>query len=165
MLLIADRGFYSYPLWTAAAATGAHLPARPRPAAARPHPGPRPPGTWACLVIYQAIRAIIARTAAGARLDPDRISFTATLHAARRTIPTARDHVDTTLASTETEILTTLVPERDGRIYPRAVSKPISPYPSKRTRPGPVSQHAQYTLTTTTPATPASTHTSQDKHP
>ena len=64
-----------------------------------------------------------------------------------------------------TEILTTLIPERPGRIYPRAVSKPISPYPSRRVRPGPISQHAHYTLTTTTPATPASTHTSQDKHP
>ena len=44
---------------------------------------------WAYLAIYQAIRAIIVRAAAGAGLDPDRISFTATLHAAQRTIPPA----------------------------------------------------------------------------
>jgi hypothetical protein len=120
---------------------------------------------WAYLVIYQAIRAIIVRAAAGAGIDPDRISFTAALHAARRTIPAARDRMDTALASAEAEILTSLVPQREGRIYPRAVSKPISPYPSRRARPGPISQHAQYTITTTTPAQPASTHTHQDKQP
>jgi hypothetical protein len=71
----------------------------------------------------------------------------------------------TTLASIEAEILTTLIPPRQGRIYPRAVTKPISPYPSQATRPGPVSQHAQYTLTTTTPRRPASTRTHQHKQP
>jgi hypothetical protein len=120
---------------------------------------------WAYLIIYQAIRVIIARAAAGAGLDPDRISFTATLHAARRTIPAARASMTTALARTEAEILTSSVPQREGRIYPRAVSKPVSPYLSRRARPGPISQHAQYTITTTTPAKPASTHTHQDKHP
>ena len=283
MLLIADRGFYSYPLWTAAAATGAdllwrakndmHLPVLaelpdgswltriPDPRAVRarghkngkrrrrgstlpPETGPLPaitvrvieftltthaddgttrteryrllttlpdwrtcpaaglaaayawrwaietgyrecktylrgPGRrlrgrtpdlarqelWAYLIIYQAIRALIVRAAAGAGLDPDRISFTAALHAVRRTIPAARDHMNTALASAEAEILTSLVPEREGRIYPRAVTKPISPYPSRRTRPGPIAQHAQYTLTITTPATPASIQPHQHKHP
>ena len=120
---------------------------------------------WAYLITYQAIRAIIARAAAGAGLDPDRISFTATLHAARRTLPAARDHLHTTLAAVETEILTTLVPERHGRIYPRAVAKPISPYPSRTSRPGPISQHAQHTATITTPGKPASTSTDQDRQP
>ena len=41
---------------------------------------------WAYLAVYQAIRAIIVRAAAGAGLDPDRISFTATLNAAQRTM-------------------------------------------------------------------------------
>jgi hypothetical protein len=118
---------------------------------------------WAYLVIYQAIRVIIIHAAAGAGIDPDRISFTAALHAARRTIPAARARMNTTLASAQAEILTTLVPQREGRIYPRAVSKPISPYPSRSTRPGPISQHAQYTLTTTTPANRTSTSTHQDK--
>jgi hypothetical protein len=283
MLLIADRGFYSYSLWTAAAATGTHLLWRakndmhlpvardlpdgswltrisdPRAARARRHSNgkrrrrgsPLPPDTgplpgitvrviaftltvtaddgstraephrllttltdhracpaaelarayawrwaiesgyrecktylrgpgrrlrgrtpdlarqelWAYLTIYQAIRVIIVRAAAGAGLDPDRISFTAALHAARRTIPAARDHLDTALASTEAEILTSLLPERQGRIYPRAVTKPISPYPSRRTRPGPVSQHAQYTIIITPPPTPASTITHQARQP
>jgi Insertion element 4 transposase N-terminal/Transposase DDE domain len=116
---------------------------------------------WAYLVIYQAIRAIIVRAAAGAGIDPDRISFTAALHAARRTIRTARDRMDTALASTEAEILTSLIPQRNGRIYPRAVNKPISPYPSRHARPGPVSQHAGYTITITIPGHPADTITDQ----
>jgi hypothetical protein len=283
MLLIADRGFYSYPLWTAAAATGAdllwrarndmHLPVLaelpdgswltrindPRAVRARTHKNgrrrrrgsPLPPETgplpgitvrviaftltvtaddgstrtepyrllttltdhqacpaaelaagyarrwaietgyrecktylrgpgrrlrgrtpdlarqelWAYLITYQAIRAVIVRAAAGAGLDPDRISFTATLHATRRTLPAARDHMPAALAAVEAEILTTLVPERHGRIYPRAVTKPISPYPSRTSRPGPISQHAQYTATITTPGKPASTSTHQDRQP
>jgi len=283
MLLIADRGFYSYPLWTAAAGTGAHLLWRarndmhlpvladlpdgswltrindPRAVRARTHKngkrrrrgsplppenGPLPgtivrviaftltvtaddgstrteryrllttltgwracpaadlaagyarrwaietgyrecktylrgPGRrlrgrtpdlarqelWAYLITYQAIRAVIARAAAGAGLDPDRISFTATLHAARRTLPAARDHMHTTLAAIEAEILTTLIPERHGRIYPRAVTKPISPYPSRTSRPGPISQHAQYTITTTTPGITTPTRTDQARQP
>jgi hypothetical protein len=112
---------------------------------------------WAYLAVYQAIRVIIVRAAAGAGIDPDRISFTAALHAIRRTLPAARDHMPAALAGVEAEILTSLVPERHGRIYPRAVTKPISPYPSRRVRPGPVAQHAQYTITTTPPATPALT--------
>ena len=120
---------------------------------------------WAYLVIYQVIRVIIARAAAGAGIDPDRISFTAALHAARRTIGTARASMDTALARTETEILSSLVPQRDGRICPRAVSKPVSPYPSKHHHAGPLSQHASYTATITTPSTTPHTTTHQHKQP
>ena len=120
---------------------------------------------WAYLVIYQAIRAIIARAAAGAGIDPDKISFTAALHAIRRTITTARDNMDTALAGVEAEILTCLVPEREGRIYPRAVKKPVSPYPSRHTRTSPISQHASHSVTIIRPATTASTNTDQLKQP
>ena len=119
---------------------------------------------WAYLIIYQAIRVLIARAAAGPGLDPDRISFTATLHAARRTMGTARASMNTALAGTEAEILTSLVPRRDGRVCPRAVNKPVSPYLSKRNHAGPLSQHSVYTVTFTTPATPACTSTDQAKH-
>jgi len=119
---------------------------------------------WAYLIIYQAIRAIIARAAAGPGLDPDRISFTATLHAARRTMGTARASMNTALAGTEAEILTSLVPRRDGRVCPRAVNKPVSPYLSKRNHPDPLPHHSVYTVTCTTPATPAYTSTDQAKH-
>jgi hypothetical protein len=120
---------------------------------------------WAYLIIYQAIRIIIARAAAGPGIDPDRISFTATLHAARRSICTARASMTTALAGTEAEILTSLIPRRDGRVCPRAVNKPVSPYPSKRNHTGPISQHARYSVTSTTPRTPACTSTDQAKHP
>jgi len=116
---------------------------------------------WAYLIIYQAIRVIMSLAAAGAGTSPDRISFTAALHAAHRTIRTARDRMDTALASTEAEILTSLIPQRNGRIYPRAVNKPISPYPSRHARPGPLSQHAGYTITITIPVHPAATITDQ----
>jgi len=101
---------------------------------------------WAYLVIYQAIRTIICLAAAGAGLDPDRISFTATLHAARRTIP-ARASLDIALAQTEAEILTSLIPPRQGRVCVRAVTRPSSPFPSRRNATGPVAQHAACTIT------------------
>jgi hypothetical protein len=118
---------------------------------------------WAYLVIYQAIRAIIARAAAGAGLDPGRISFTATLHAARRTIH-AQASMDTALASTEAEILTCLTPRRDGRICARAVTKPVSPYPSKHNQQNPISQHAHYTVTIRHPNRATHTNPDQAKH-
>ncbi len=121
---------------------------------------------WAYLVIYQAIRVITARAAAGAGLDPDRISFTAALHAARRTLPAARDNMTAALAQTETEILTCLVPRRDGRVCPRAVAaRPPCPYPARNSRSTPVSHHATYTITITTPDHTTPTTTDQPRHP
>jgi hypothetical protein len=120
---------------------------------------------WAYLIIYQAIRAVIALAAAGARLDPDRISFTTTLHAIRRTLTAARTSPDAALAETEADITATLVPERHGRVCPRAVNQPVSRYPSKKNRKEPVSQHASYTVTTTRPDQAPRTPASQPEHP
>jgi hypothetical protein len=120
---------------------------------------------WAYLVIYQAIRLLIARTAAGAGLDPDQISFTATVRAARRTITTARSSMNDALAETEAEILASLIPRREGRVCPRAVKQPVSPYPSRNTRDDPITQHATYAITLTTPATSTRTTTHQPTHP
>jgi Insertion element 4 transposase N-terminal/Transposase DDE domain len=120
---------------------------------------------WAYLIIYQAIRAIIAYAAARAGLDPGRISFTATLHAVRRTIQTARASTTAALASTEAEILTSLNPQRDGRISPRAATSPVTPYPSRHNLTGPLSQRARYALTITTPAATTPTTTDQPAHP
>jgi hypothetical protein len=119
---------------------------------------------WAYLAIYQAIRAIIVRAAAGAGLDPDRISFTAALHAAQRTLGAGRDPA-AALDAAEAEILSCLVPRREGRICPRAVNKPSSPYPSKHNHHGPLSQHASYTATITTPARDADTTPDQARQP
>jgi Insertion element 4 transposase N-terminal/Transposase DDE domain len=117
---------------------------------------------WAYLAIYQAIRAIIVRAAAGAGCDPDLISFTATLNAAQRTLHAGRDQI-AALTATETEILSCPVPRRPGRICARAVNKPVSPFPSKRNHKGPLSQHARYTTTITTPGRTTSTSTDQAK--
>jgi hypothetical protein len=120
---------------------------------------------WALLAVYQAIRVIIAWAAAGAGIDPDRISFTAALHAVRRTIITARDSMDTALARTEAGILACLVPQREGRIYPRAVKKPASPYPPRHKKTGPISQHAGYTITIAPASTATHTAPGQQKQP
>ena len=117
---------------------------------------------WAYLAVYQAVRIIICRAAASAGTDPGRVSFTAALHAARRSV---RARTPAALAAAEAEILTQLNPLRPGRVYPRAAAKPISPYPSRTARPGPISQHATYTTTVTPPrpATHAPPH--QPKQP
>ncbi|MDG4858033.1 transposase, partial [Streptomyces sp. T-3] len=44
---------------------------------------------WAHLLVHHALRALICRTAAAQATDPDRISFTDTLHATRRSVTTA----------------------------------------------------------------------------
>jgi hypothetical protein len=119
---------------------------------------------WAFLAIYQAIRTIIVRAAAGAGLDPDRISFTATLNAAQRTMGASHDP-SAALAATETEILSCLVPQREGRICPRAVKPARSPYKSRNSSPGPISQRGSYTATITTPGRRISIGTDQAKHP
>jgi hypothetical protein len=120
---------------------------------------------WAYLVIYQAIRAVMCLAAASAGLDPDRISFTAALHAIRRTLPAARTSPAAALAETEADLLTELVPQRPGRICPRAVTQPVSPYPSRHNRSEPLTQHADYTTTIQHPGHAPRTTASQAKHP
>jgi hypothetical protein len=69
---------------------------------------------WALLCACQLIHAHRAAAAAAARqpLDPDRISFTITLHAIRRHIITGR-------RGTTAEILSQPLPARRNRSYPR----------------------------------------------
>jgi hypothetical protein len=120
---------------------------------------------WAYLAIYQALRVLIARAAAGAGLDPARISFTAALNAAQRTLGTDPGTLRDALDAAETEMLSCLVPLRPGRISPRAVKKTRSPYRSRRSQPGPITQHAEYTVTISIPGRPAQTTTDQAKQP
>jgi Insertion element 4 transposase N-terminal/Transposase DDE domain len=120
---------------------------------------------WAYLAIYQALRTLIARAAAGAGLDPGRISFTAALNAAQRTVGTGPGDIGAALAAAETEMLSCLLPVREGRICPRAVKKARSPYKPRSSHPGPIAQHAKYTVTTTIPGRPAQTTTGQAKQP
>ncbi len=120
---------------------------------------------WALLAVYQAVRALIARTAAGAGTDPGRYSFTAALLAARRTMATPRHLLTAALSQAEAEILAAVVPQRPGRVYPRAVKHVRSPYQSRASAKTPVSQHATYTLTTTPPAPAPRTSPSLRKQP
>jgi hypothetical protein len=120
---------------------------------------------WAYLALYQVIRAVTCLAAAGAGLDPDRISFTAALHAVRRTLQAARTRPDAALAETEADILTELVPRREGRVCVRAVTRPSSPYPSKRNCKDPLSQHAECTLTIRHPHQPRHATPDQPEHP
>jgi hypothetical protein len=120
---------------------------------------------WALLSVYQAVRALIARAAAGAGTDPGRCSFTAALHAARRTMASPRHRLTAALGQAEAEILAAVVPARPGRVYPRAVKQPTARYPSRAHAKTPISQHATYTTAITTPAPPTRTSHSQDKQP
>jgi hypothetical protein len=120
---------------------------------------------WALLCVYQAVRALIARAAAGAGTDPGRYSFTAALLAARRTMNAPRHRLIAALGQAEAEILTAVIPPRPGRVYPRAVKHTRSPYPARATAKTPVSQHATYTTTITTPTPPTRTSHSQHTQP
>ena len=116
--------------------------------------------------LYQAIRAVICAAAATARLDPDQISFTAALHAVRRTLPAARTSPDAALAETEADITAALVPARPGRLCIRAVTDPRSHYPRKHHHNKvPLSQHASYTLTIHHPDRPTRTSAEQATQP
>jgi len=109
---------------------------------------------WAALAVYQAIRILIARAAAGAGIDPGRISFTAALDACRRSLTAGRPAA--ALAALEAEITSprALVPHRPGRIAPRAVKRPRSGFPMQRQPPGQtLTRHASYAITITPPAT------------
>jgi Insertion element 4 transposase N-terminal/Transposase DDE domain len=120
---------------------------------------------WAYLIIYQAIRAVICLAAATAGIDPDRISFTATLHAIRRTLTTARTSPDAALAETEASILAELIPQRDGRVAVRAVCQPVSPWPSKANHKEPISHHVHRAITIRPPHHPLDTKPDQAKPP
>ena len=118
---------------------------------------------WAYLVIYQAIRAVISLAAAGAGLDPDQISFTAALHAVRRTLAGARTSPDAALAETEAGLLAELIPRRQGRVCVRAVTQPSSSFPSRHNAKGPIAHHAERTITIRHPAQAPPATTDQPK--
>jgi hypothetical protein len=120
---------------------------------------------WAYLAVYQAIRAVICLAAASAGLDPGRISFTATLHAVRRTLTTARTRPAAALAEIQACILTQLVPRRDGRVCVRAAIPPWWPWPSRDNIKNPHSQNATHSITIRHPAQPPTTPASQEKQP
>ena len=91
---------------------------------------------WGYLCCHYALRALIADAADDRGIDPDRISFTRTLNAARRSVRaglgTAGHALGSTLSATITEICRELVPHRRLRAAPRVVKRKISNYGVKR---------------------------------
>lgn len=113
---------------------------------------------WALLITYQAIRAFICHAAAGT--DPGRLSFTAALNAARRTLASPA----ATLASAGSEILASPLPGRPPRTCARALADPTRPYLARNGKPQPVPQAAHYALTITPPGTTTRHHHDQQQH-
>lgn len=118
---------------------------------------------WAYLIVYQAIRAVICLAAAGGGTDSGRLSFTTTLHAARRSQAVARHDMPGALAAAASAIFAEPLPERRNRVCARAVNEPRAPFPSRHNHKQP-SQHVSYTVTITTPGTAAHTPASQPQH-
>jgi hypothetical protein len=121
---------------------------------------------WALLAVYQATRVLIARAAASAGLDPARISFTAALDAARRTMSAPRRQLRASLDTAESEILSALVPERPHRICARTVKRiPFARWPARKRSEALIPRRATRTATITPPGTSTPTSTDQHKQP
>jgi hypothetical protein len=122
---------------------------------------------WALLAVYQALRVLITRAAAGAGIDPGRISFTAALGATRRSTTTAaRDQLPAALDAADAEMLAVLIPHRPGRISARAVKKiPFAAWPARDPTQSPTTRHATITTTITPPQAATPTHHHQHKQP
>ena len=69
------------------------------------------------------------------------------------------------VGSADGEEMVGLVMRREGRLCVRAVTRPRSPYPSKRNRKDPLAQHAECTLTIRPPHQAPPAHADQPKHP
>ncbi len=85
--------------------------------------------------MHYALRALIHAAANDHDLDPDRISFTKAMHAARRSIRTGlTDSVNlaSALRRATTELLHGLLPERRLRANGRVVRRKMSNYNLKR---------------------------------
>jgi hypothetical protein len=90
---------------------------------------------WGYLCVHYALRALIQDAADQGDLDPDRISFTKTLHAARRSVRTGLSgtvNLATALHRAISEILHPLLPKRRLRANARVVRRKMSNYNVKR---------------------------------
>lgn len=90
---------------------------------------------WGYLCVHYALRTLIHAAADHSDLDPDRISFTKTLHAARRSVRTGLAgpvNLTAALHRAITEILHPLLPKRRLRANARVVRRKMSNYNLKR---------------------------------
>jgi len=90
---------------------------------------------WGYLCVHYALRALIHAAADSGGLDPDRISFTRAMHAARRSVRTGltgAGSLGAALRRATTELLHALLPERRLRANARVVRRKMSNYHVKR---------------------------------
>jgi len=92
---------------------------------------------WGYLCVHYALRALSHGAAHDHDLDPDRISFTAALHAARRSIRTGLSetvNLASAIRRATGELLHGLLPKRRLRAQARVVRRKMSNYNVKRTQ-------------------------------
>jgi hypothetical protein len=112
---------------------------------------------WAYLVIYQAIRLMSCQAAIAGDIEPARICFTAARDAARRTIATTPRQAAQTTRTLGPDLCRQLISRRTrSRVCPRALKRPPSPFPRKKTQP--TSQNVRYKITITPGHKTATTH-------
>ncbi len=87
---------------------------------------------WGMLCVHYAIRALMCRAAEQGEIDPDRLSFTRSMRAARRSVRRSVDDLAVGLSHATAEILHELLPHRRLRANPRVVRRKISNYNLKR---------------------------------
>ncbi len=90
---------------------------------------------WAYLCVHYAIRALIAAAADTGHHDPDRLSFTAALHATRRSVRRGLDATMTLSRAIQhaiTEILRGMLPMRRLRSNARVIRRKMSNFNVKR---------------------------------
>ena len=90
---------------------------------------------WGYLCVHYALRALIHTAARDGGHDPDRLSFTRALHAARRSVRTGLRQGATlavALRRAISEILNGLLPDRRARSNARVVRRKMSNYGVKR---------------------------------
>ena len=90
---------------------------------------------WGYLCVHYALRALIHAAADDHNLDPDRISFTTAMHAARRSIRTGLSetvNLASALRRATSELLHGLLPKRRLRANARVVRRKMSNYNLKR---------------------------------
>lgn len=82
------------------------------------------------------IRALMFAAASSAKLDPDRLSFTGTVHILQCRLPECDARTPQSLsewfAGVQAEILAEKLPARSNRINPRVIKRKMSKWPKKR---------------------------------
>ncbi|MHB1784495.1 MAG: IS4 family transposase, partial [Acidimicrobiales bacterium] len=81
---------------------------------------------WGMLCVHYAIRSLMCRAAEEGEVDPDRLSFTRSMRAARRSVRRTVDDHTTGLSHATAEILHELLPHRRLRANPRVVRRKMS---------------------------------------